>query len=504
MGVLRTKSVEQSIRDTEEPGRSLRKSLGWIQLTAIGIGVIIGTGIFVLTGEAAGTIAGPAIVFSFVAAGIACFLAALCYAEFASTVPVAGSAYTFSYASLGELVAWIIGWDLMLELALGAATVASGWSQYFQVVLTSAPWHAHPGTWIFADHHNVAAAGIVLVLTALLCFGIKTSSSVNAVIVTIKLAIILLVIFAGLQYIKTGNWHPFIPPSGSKPAPGGSSTTTLAQDLGIAPGSFGVGGIFAGAALVFFAYIGFDVVATNAEETRKPSRDLPIAIFLSLTICTILYIAVSLVVTGMVKYNHVNVKAPLATAYLSVHQHTIATIISYGALLGITSVILVLLMGQSRVFFAMSRDRLLPPIFSSVSERFGSPYRTTLVTGVVVAALTFFIPLKTLAELVNIGTLCAFVLVSIGVIFMRRARPDLERPFHTPLVPIVPILSVLASVWLMLNLQAATWIRFGIWMGVGLIVYFLYSYRHSRLATGQGPPTDGVREPESSAQIGPA
>ncbi|MBV9839577.1 MAG: amino acid permease, partial [Solirubrobacterales bacterium] len=365
MEVLRTKTVEQSIQDTDEPGRQLRRSLGPIQLTGIGIGVIIGTGIFVLTGEAAGTVAGPAITLSFVAAAIACLLAALCYAEFASVVPVAGSAYTFSYASLGELIAWIIGWDLMLELALGAATVASGWSQYLQVVLNSAPWHAHPPGSVFADHHNLAAAVIVLALAALLCFGVRVSSGVNAAIVAVKLAIVLLVIIAGLSYVHSGNYHPFIPPSGSKPAPGGSSGTTLLQDLGLSPGTFGVGGIFTGAALVFFAFIGFDIVATNAEETKRPQRDLPIGIFTSLAVCTILYVAVSLVVTGMVKYNHINVKAPLSTAFLSVHQHTLATIVAYGALAGITSVILVLLMGQSRVLFAMSRDSLLPPAFSA-------------------------------------------------------------------------------------------------------------------------------------------
>jgi basic amino acid/polyamine antiporter, APA family len=490
MEVLRTKTVEQSLDDAEQPGRSLRRSLGPVQLTMIGIGVIIGTGIFVLTGEAAGTIAGPAISISFVVAAVVCLLAGLCYAEFASVVPVAGSAYTFSYASLGELVAWIIGWDLILELALGAATVASGWSQYLQVVLTSAPWHAHPPAWIFADHHNVAAAFIVLVLSGLLCLGIRTSSRVNGVIVTIKLAIILLVIIAGLSFIHTGNYHPFIPPSGSKPAPGGTSSTTLLQTLGAAPGAFGTGGIFAGAALVFFAFIGFDIVATNAEETKRPQRDVPIGIFASLAICATLYVAVSLVVTGMVHYNKIDVKAPLATAFQSVGQNTIATIVAYGALLGITSVVLVLLMGQSRVFFAMSRDRLLPPVFSSVSERFGSPYRTTLVTGVAVAALTFFLSLKTLAELVNIGTLFAFVLVAIGVIILRRTRPDLKRPFRTPLVPLLPILSVLASVWLMLNLQSSTWVRFGIWLAVGLVIYFTYSYRHSGLAPRRDPEAE--------------
>jgi APA family basic amino acid/polyamine antiporter len=374
----------------------------------------------------------------------------------------------------------------MLELAFGAATVASGWSQYFQVVLTSAPWHAHPGTWIFATHHNLVAALIVLAITALLCLGVRTSSGANAVIVTIKVAIVLLVVIAGITYIHGANYHPFVPPSGSTPAPGGSSTKTLLQDIGVNTGTFGVGGIFTGAALVFFAFIGFDIVATNAEETRRPQRDVPIGIFGSLAICTALYVAVSFVITGMVKFNHIDAKAPLSTAFQAVHQHTIATIVAYGALAGITSVILVLLMGQSRVFFAMSRDRLLPPVFSSVSERFGVPYRTTLVTGVAVALLAFFFSLKTLSELVNIGTLFAFVLVAIGVPVLRRARPDLQRPFRTPLVPLIPILSVAASIWLMLNLQAVTWLRFLIWMAAGLIVYGLYSYRRSTLSRGGG------------------
>jgi APA family basic amino acid/polyamine antiporter len=468
-----------------------------VQLTVLGIGVIIGTGIFVLTGEAAGTIAGPAITISFAAAAVACLLAGLCYAEFASVVPVAGSAYTFSYASLGELVAWIIGWDLILELALGAATVASGWSEYLQTVLTSAPWHAHPPAWLFADGHNVMAAVIVLLITGLLCFGIRTSSTVTAVIVVIKVAIVLLVIIAGLSYVHSKNWHPFIPPSGSKPAPGGSSETTLLQSIGIAPGAFGVAGIFSGAALVFFAFIGFDIVATNAEEARRPQRDVPIGIFLSLFVCTVLYIAVSLVVTGMVHYNHINVKAPLSSAFQSVGQNTIATIVAYGALAGLTSVVLVLLLGQSRVFFAMSRDRLLPPVFSRLSARFRTPYRTTLVTGACVAALTFFLSLKALAELVNIGTLFAFVLVAGGVVVLRHTRPDLKRPFRTPLVPLVPILSVLASVWLMLNLAAATWLRFVIWLAVGLVVYFGYSVRHSALAS-----RDRGRRDQPRAEVG--
>ncbi len=496
MDLLRTKSIEQSLSDSEESEHRLRRELGPLQLTLIGIGVIVGTGIFVLTGEAAGTISGPAITISFAVAGIVCALAGLCYAEFASVVPVAGSAYTFSYASLGELIAWIIGWDLMLELALGAATVASGWSQYLRVVLSSSPWNLHVPAWVDGNHHNFVAAAVVLALTGVLCLGVRRSSAFNSVIVAIKLAVIALVIVAGISYIHTGNYHPFVPHSGATPAPGGSSGSTVLQDLGAAPGAFGVGGIFAGAALVFFAYIGFDIVATNAEETRRPQRDVPIGIFASLGICTVLYIAVSLVITGMVKYNRIDVAAPLATAFQTVHQNTIATIIAYGALAGITSVILVLLMGQSRVFFAMSRDRLLPPVFSVVSKRYGVPYRTSILTGIAVAVLTFIFPLKTLAELVNIGTLFAFVLVAIGVIVLRRTRPDLERPFRTPLVPVVPVLSVLASVWLMLNLQSSTWLRFGVWMLVGLVIYFAYSRRHSGVAGGDGRPagSDGSSE----------
>jgi APA family basic amino acid/polyamine antiporter len=481
MNPFRTKTVEQSIRDTEEPDHQLRKQLGPLDLTVFGVGVVIGTGIFVLTGKAAGMQAGPAVALSFVLAAVACGLAALCYAEFASTVPVAGSAYTFSYASLGELIAWIIGWDLILELALGAATVAVGWSSYFNDVLSAAGITIPE--WLYGDGHNLVAASVVLALTAVICFGIKLSSRINFVVVTIKVAVVLLVIIVGAFYIKTSNWVPFIPPPGSTGAAGASAAPSLLQDLGLAPGSFGISGVFTGAALVFFAFIGFDVVATAAEETKKPQRDLPIGIFASLAICATLYVLVSLVVTGMVKYTDVKIDAPLAEAFRSVGLPAIATIISVGALAGLTTVMMILLLGQSRVFFAMSRDRLLPPVFSTVSRRFGTPYRTTLVTGVVVAALAALIPLTELAELVNIGTLFAFVVVSLGVIVLRRTRPDLPRAFRCPGVPWVPILSVLASVYLMLNLPALTWERFLIWMAIGLVVYFLYGVRRSRLAT---------------------
>ncbi len=481
MNLGRTKSIEQSITDTAEPDHQLRKRLGAVELTVFGVGVVIGTGIFVLTGKAAGVQAGPAIALSFAFAGIACALAGLCYAEFASTVPVAGSAYTFSYASLGEFVAWIIGWDLVLELALGASTVAVGWSSYFADVMKSAGV-AIPG-WAYGGGHNIVAAGIVLILIGVICLGIKISSQVNMVIVAIKVGIVLFVIVAGCFYIKASNYSPFIPPTGSPGAGGAQSSPSLLQDLGVSPGSFGITGIFTGAALVFFAFIGFDVVATAAEECKKPQRDMPIGILASLGICTTLYVAVSLVVTGMVKFTDIKVDAPLAEAFRSVGKPGFATVISVGALLGLTTVMLILLLGQSRVFFAMSRDRLLPPGFAAVSQRFGTPVRTSIATGLVVAVVSTFVPLSELAELVNIGTLFAFILVAAGVLVLRRTRPELPRAFRCPGVPVVPILAVLASFYLMLNLPGATWIRFIVWMVVGFIVYFAYGARRSRLAT---------------------
>ena len=503
--ILARKTIEQSIADTEEPTHSLRKRLGPLDLTVFGVGVVIGTGIFVLTGEAAATSAGPAVSISFIIAGIVCALAALCYAEFASTVPVAGSAYTFSYASLGELIAWIIGWDLILELALGAATVASGWSDYFADVMESAGWTV-PSS-LHGDGHNLIAALIVLILTGVISLGIKVSAQVNLVAVIVKVAIVLFVIVAGLFYIKSANYHPFIPPAGTPEAPGAESTSSLLQDMGFHPGPFGIGGVVSAAALVFFAYIGFDVVATSAEETKKPQRDLPIGIIASLIICTTLYVAVSLVVTGMVKFNQMSVEAPLAEAFRSVGKPGFATLISVGALIGLTTVMMILMMGQSRVFFAMSRDRLLPPVFSKVHPRFGVPVRVQVTTGVIIALIAFFVPLTSLAKLVNIGTLFAFVVVAAGVMVLRRSHPDLPRAFRTPLVPALPIVSILASFYLMLNLPAATWIRFAIWMAVGFVVYFLYSHRNSRLrieggAGGAAYPTNGTEEAARTPDAG--
>jgi APA family basic amino acid/polyamine antiporter len=485
MSVFRTKSVERSIRETDEPGHSLRRELSALDLTVFGVGVIVGTGIFVLTGEVAKESSGPAVALSFVAAGIACALAALCYAEFASTVPVAGSAYTFSYATIGELPAWIIGWDLMLELALGAATVAVGWSGYAKILLDDMGIHL-PTSVVGEDaSFNIPAMLIVLAVTALLVIGVKISSRVNAVIVAIKIAVVLFVIVAGLFFIKGANYHPFVPKAESSPELHGGKAPLIQVLFGYTPSTYGWAGIFAGAAIVFFAFIGFDVVATAAEETKKPKRDLPIGIIASLLICTVLYVAVSLVVTGMQNYRHLSVEAPLAEAFKSVGHPAFATIISVGALAGLTTVVLILMLGQSRVFFAMSRDGLLPSWLAQVHPRFGTPYRVTIIIGVVVALIAGLVPLSALAELVNIGTLFAFIVVSIGVVVLRRTHPDLPRSFRVPASPVLPILAVVACGYLMLNLPVETWLRFVIWMIIGFVVYFLYGRGHSRVGIGR-------------------
>ncbi|MEU2872278.1 amino acid permease [Streptomyces olivoreticuli] len=483
-GVFRTKTVEQSIRDTEEPEHALRKSLTALDLTVFGVGVVIGTGIFVLTGKVAKENAGPSVALAFVLAGVVCGLAALCYAEFASTVPVAGSAYTFSYASLGELPAWIIGWDLILELALGCAVVAVGWSGYIRSLLDNAGWHlptglqgTHAGRFGF----DILACALVLVLTAILVLGMKLSSRVTTVVVAIKVTVVLIVIVVGAFFITGANYHPFIPKSVGAHAHGDIKAPLVQLMFGFAPSNFGVMGIFSAAAVVFFAFIGFDIVATAAEETRNPQRDVPRGILGSLAICTVLYVAVSVVVTGMQRYDQLSTDAPLADAFKATGHPFWAGLISFGAAVGLTTVCMILLLGQSRVFFAMSRDGLLPRIFSRVHPRYGTPYRSTILLGAVVAVLAGFTSIDVLAELVNIGTLFAFVVVALGVILLRRNRPDLPRAFRTPLVPLVPVLSVLASLWLMLNLTAETWLRFAVWMALGFVIYFVYGRRHSRV-----------------------
>lgn len=487
MSIFRTKSVEQSIRDTDEPSHRLRKELSALDLVVFGVGVTIGAGIFILTGQAAASSAGPAISLSFVIAGVACALAALCYAEFASTVPVAGSAYTFSYASLGEIIAWAIGWDLMLEFVVGAAAVSVGWSGYLVGLLEGTPLEV-PTSVASAEEglFNLPAALLVAALTAVLVAGVKLSSRINQVVVAIKVAIVLFVVIAGLFYVSAANYSPFVPPSRPAEATeGGFLDVPLVQSLlGLEPAVYGLGGVFAAAALVFFAFIGFDVVATTAEETKRPKRDMPIGILGALAVCTVLYVSVSLVITGMRSYTEIdpNDNAPLASAFTAVGQPGFADLIAFGACIGLVVVVMILLLGQSRVAFAMARDGLLPQALARVHPRFGTPHVITMVTGTVVAALAAFLPLTELAELVNIGTLFAFIVVSLGVIVLRRTRPDLPRAFRTPLVPLVPILAVLACLWLMLNLTGFTWVRFFLWMAIGAVIYFGYSRRRSRMA----------------------
>jgi len=484
-GVFRTKPVEQSIQDTQEPEHTLKRSLSALDLTVFGVGVIIGTGIFVLTGQVARNNAGPAVAIAFGVSGLVCALAALCYAEFASTVPVAGSAYTFSFATLGELPAWIIGWDLILELALGCAVVAVGWAGYIRSLLDNAGWHlpaSLAGTTGAAFHFDLLAFLLVLVLTGVLVAGMKLSARVTSVVVAIKVAVVLLVIAAGAFFVKAGNYHPFLPPPVPSTGPHARLGAPLIQLVfGYTPTNFGVLGVFTAASVVFFAYIGFDIVATAAEETRNPQRDIPRGILGSLAICTALYVAVSVVVTGMEKYTRLSVDAPLADAFKATGHPFYAGLISFGAAIGLTTVCMILLLGQSRVFFAMSRDGLLPRVFSQVHPTFRTPHRSILLLGGVCAVVAGCTSIAALAELVNIGTLFAFAVVAIGVIVLRRTRPDLPRSFRAPLVPWLPALSVMASLWLMLNLPAETWLRFAGWMVLGFVIYFGYGRTHSRM-----------------------
>ncbi len=471
----RVKSVEQSIEDTDEPGTRLRKDLTWWDLIVFGVSVVIGAGIFTITASTAGGITGPAISISFVIAAVACGLAALCYAEFASTVPVAGSAYTFSYASFGEVMAWIIGWDLVLEFAVGAATVAKSWSTYLGEVFGFAGGEFRLGGLEF----DWGAVLIVAIVTTLLAVGTKLSSNVSAVITLIKVAVVLVVIVVGAFFIKMANYTPFIPPSEAKGGTGDQSLFSLITGAG--GSTYGWYGLLAGASIVFFAFIGFDVVATTAEETKNPQRDVPRGIFGTLVIVTVLYVAVAVVLSGMVSYTELakaGEHANLATAFSLNGVDWAATLISVGALAGLTTVVMVLILGQIRVLFAMARDRLLPHRLAQTGEH-GTPVRLTILVGAVVAAGAAFFPIAKLEEMVNVGTLFAFVLVSAGVIILRRSRPDLQRAFRAPLVPWLPIAAIVACLWLMLNLTALTWVRFLVWMAIGMAVYFFYGRRHS-------------------------
>ncbi len=483
MDLFLTKSIEQSIADTDEPEYQLKKSLSALDLTVFGVGVVIGAGIFTFTGKVAHTMAGPSIVVSFVLAAICCALAGMCYAEFASSVPVSGSAYTFSYASLGEIVAWIIGWDLILEMFLGASVVAQGWSAYLGIFLGQLGIHI-PASIGYGGTVDLMAMVLIVALGVLVVLGIKESMRVNLVLVGLKVFIVLFVIVAGLQFVNPANYSPFVPPAQPIPASEGWTQPLIQWLTGAAPTAFGMGGVLTGAALVFFAYIGFDVVATTAEEARRPQRDIPIGILGSLAICTVLYCAVAAVVTGMVSYDKLDPKGALAGAFVANGRGWMAIVISAGAVAGLTTVVLTLLVGASRIIFAMSRDNLLPMGLAKVHPRFRTPYLITVIVTVVTAIFAGFTPIGILEEMVNIGTLSAFVLVSIGVPVLRRKRPDLKRSFRVPLNPVLPILSALVCFYLMLNLSLETWVRFLAWLVVGIIIYALWGYRNSRVRTG--------------------
>jgi basic amino acid/polyamine antiporter, APA family len=482
-GRWRTKSVEQSIADTDEPGARLRKDLSWWHLVVFGVAVVIGAGIFTITAQAAGDLTGPAIGISFVIAAITCGLAALCYAEFASTLPVAGSAYTFSYATFGELMAWTIGWNLVLEMAIGGAVVAKGWSSYLGTVV------GLPSGTITLGSFNLdwGAVLIVALVATLLGLGTKLSSHFSAVVTTIKVSVVVLVVVVGAFYIKPANYSPLIPPPEVDHAGSGVDQSVLSVLTGAHSSHYGWYGVLAGASIVFFAFVGFDIVATMAEETKHPQRDVPRGILATLGIVTVLYIAVSIVLSGMVPYTDLKTTsdgrhANLATAFAIDGVHWASGVISIGALAGLTTVVMVLLLGQCRVLFAMARDGLLPRQLAKTGAH-GTPVRITVLVALVVAVTASVFPMAKLEEMVNVGTLFAFVLVSAGVIVLRRTRPDLPRGFRAPWVPLLPIASVCACLWLMINLTVMTWIRFGVWMVAGIAIYLGYGRRHSVLAS---------------------
>lgn len=478
--LFRVKPIDDELAEAREEGHRLRRVLGPVHITALGIGAIIGAGIFATVGTAAAGDAvrlgaGPAIVISFLLTAFACGLAALCYAEFASMVPIAGSAYTYSYTTLGEIMAWIIGWDLIIEYAVGNVAVAISWSGYFCELMSGVGidiplWLstdlrtalATPGILDGAPHVfgipivcNLPAAAIVLAITVVLVIGIRESSWFNAVMVGIKLLTLAFFIYVGLNYIKPENWRPFAPN--------------------------GWAGIQAGAAIVFFAYIGFDAVSTVAEECRNPKRDMPIGIIGSLIICTIIYIAVAVVITGIVPWSELNVAEPLAVALQRIGQLKAAGIVAFGSVVAHTAVLLVFQLGQPRIFFSMARDGLLPPFCAKVHPRFKTPYITTIITGVVVAAFAAFASIDEMVDLTNIGTLFAFILICIGIIILRARDPMRDRPFKCPFVPWVPILGALACFYLTLGLPGVTWIRFAAWLAIGMVFYFSYGFWKSRI-----------------------
>lgn len=482
--LLATKSIAE-LHQQESSGNQLRRALGWVHLTLLGIGGIIGTGIFVLTGTAAANHAGPALPLSFIVAGLGCTFAGLCYAEFAAMIPVSGSAYSYSYATLGEGIAWFIGWNLVLEYLFAVATVSVGWSGYavsllqqlhisLPAALTNAPFGTPAGKETFeivatGAIINVPAILIVAVIATICYIGIKQSAWFNSVIVAIKVTVILLFIMVGVGYIDTANWHPFVPPNGGQ------------------FGLFGWSGVMAASGVIFFAYIGFDAISTAAQETRNPQRDMPIGILASLVVCTILYVIVSAVLTGMVSYKDLDVAAPVA---LALDRHNapwaIGLAVKVGAVCGMTSVMLVMTIAQARIFFAMARDGLLPPFFGRVHPRFKTPSVGTAVTGACAALIGGLFPVKVLGEMVAIGTLAAFVTVCIGVLVLRRSRPDLPRPFRAPWPWFTCIAGAVVCGAMMVSLGPATWARLVIWTGIGVLIYAFYGYQHSCLRKANG------------------
>lgn len=474
--IFRTKPLDDVLEQDVGDTSGLQKRLTVVDLVGFGVGIVIGTGIFTLTGVQAKLHAGPGIVLSFVLAGVVALLAAMCYAELASAVPTAGSAYSYAYTTVGEIVAWIIGWDLLLEFVLGSSVVARGWSGYLQNLF-------HLPTSVFGEQStvNIGAIAIVAVLTVVAVTGVKQSAWLTDALVVVKVAICLFVIVAGAFFLHARNLTPFVPPAQPTSGPGGLDEPVV-QALFGAPSAFGVAGVLTAAAVVFFAYTGFEAVANLAEEARDPRRDMPRGLIATLVVATVLYVGVSFVLTGMVDYRKINEGSPLASAFDAVGASWAGTLVSIAAVCGLTSVILVELVGVGRIGFAMSRDGLIPPVIGQVSPRTGTPVRFTIAAAVLIMVVSGVVPLSTLADLVSIGALFAFALVSLAVALLRRTRPDLERPFRVPFSPVLPIVSALACLYLTLNLSIATWIRFAVWFALGMVVYFGYGRRHARLA----------------------
>lgn len=485
---LKTKTIEQAMADSDEPGRQLKRTLGVFDLMILGVAVAVGAGIFSVGARAAGSFAGPAVIFSFVLAALTCAMATMCYAEFASSVPVTGSAYTYTYLTMGEGVAWIIGWNLLLEMISAGAVIAKYWGIYLSTIFATAGLHVPSTLHLGRIDMEWGPFVIVAVFTALLMLGTKASARVNNLFTLIKIAITLFVIVVGFTYVDLKNYMPFVPPAQPPVVSHGVTGDIWGQPMlawlfGAQPSQYGWLGVISGASLVFFAFIGFDVVATSAEEVKDPQKTLPRGIFGGLAMVTVLYILVTLALTGMVPYTELaKAENPsLATAFISVGANWAAQVIAVGVLMGLTTVVMVLLMGSARILLALCRDGLLPRSWSVTSATRKTPVRLQLLVGVIIAALAGFTKVEMLEEMINIGTLSAFVLVSIGILVLRKKRPDLPRGYSVPWVPVVPVLSALLCTYLALNLTTLTWLRFLGWMAIGVVIYLAYGMRHSRL-----------------------